>query len=98
MSERLVLMAEPRTALGKKNKALRREGKVPGVVYGPDFAATVQVQVDRKELERFYMNYGLEFPFNLVVNGDSQRVVMREVQMNNLKRAPVHVDFYAAKR
>ena len=68
------------------------------VVYGPDFERTIQVQVDRKELERFYLNYGLEYPFSLVVDGDSQRVVIREVQMNNLKRAPVHVDFYAPKR
>jgi len=98
MTERLTLMAEPRTLLGKKTKALRREGKVPGVVYGPDFKQTIQVQVDRKELERFYMNYGLEYPFSLVVEGDSQRVVIREVQMNNLKRAPVHVDFYCPKR
>ena len=98
MSERLTLMAEPRTALGKKNKALRREGKVPGVVYGPDFATTRQVQVDRKELERFYMNYGLETALTLRVEGESHRVVIREVQMNNLKRAPVHVDFYAPKR
>lgn len=98
MSERLTLMAEPRTALGKKNKALRREGKVPGVVYGPDFAQTRQVQVDRKELERFYMNYGLETPLRLRVEGESHQVVIREVQMNNLKRAPVHVDFYAPKR
>ncbi len=98
MSERLTLMAEPRTALGKKNKALRREGKVPGVVYGPEIAETIQVQVDRKELERFYMNYGLETPLTLRWEGGSAQVVIREVQMNNLKRAPVHVDFYAPRR
>jgi len=98
MSERLTLMAEPRTALRKKNKALRREGKVPGVVYGPEVAETIQVQVDRKELEKFYMNYGLETPLTLRWEGGSARVVIREVQMNNLKRAPVHVDFYAPKR
>jgi len=98
MSERLTLMAEPRTALGKKNKALRREGKVPGVVYGPEIPATIQVQVDRKELERFYMNYGLETPLTLRWEGGSAQVVIREVQMNNLKRAPVHVDFYAPRR
>lgn len=98
MSERLTLMAEPRTALRKKNKALRREGKVPGVVYGPEVAETIQVQVDRKELEKFYMNYGLETPLTLRWEGGSARVVIREVQMNNLKRAPVHVDFYCPKR
>ena len=98
MTERITLMAEPRTALGKKNKALRREGKTPGVVYGPYFKETRQVQVDQKELERLYMNYGLETPLTLRVGTESVRVVIREVQMNNLKRAPVHVDFYVPKR
>jgi len=61
----LVLMAEPRTALGKKNGAIRREGKVPGVVYGPGYEQTIQVQVDRREFERFYVNTGLNKPFTL---------------------------------
>lgn len=98
MSERLTLMAEPRTVIGKKVAQLRREGKVPGVVYGPQITETIQVQLDRKEFERFYMNYGLETPFTLRWEGGQQRVVIREVQMDNIKRVPIHVDFYAAAR
>jgi ribosomal protein L25 (general stress protein Ctc) len=44
------------------------------------------------------MNYGLETPLTLRWEGGSAQVVIREVQMNNLKRAPVHVDFYAPRR
>ena len=36
-----ILMAEPRTVLGKKNKALRRTGRIPGVVYGPTVQGTI---------------------------------------------------------
>jgi large subunit ribosomal protein L25 len=90
----LVLMAEPRTALGKKNGAIRREGKVPGVVYGPSYEQTVQVQVDRREFERFYLNTGLNKPFTLKWDGGQARVVMRDVQMNHLGTTAVHVDFY----
>jgi large subunit ribosomal protein L25 len=98
MTERLTLMAEPRTVLGKQVSRLRRDGKVPGVVYGPEIEGTIQVQVDRKEFERFYMNYGLEVPFTLRWGSGSRRVVIREVQMDNVKRAPLHIDFYAPKR
>jgi large subunit ribosomal protein L25 len=90
----LVLIAEPRTALGKKNGALRREGKLPGVVYGPGYDETIQVQVDRREFERFYVTNGLNKPFTLKWDGGSARVVIRDVQMNHLGTTPVHVDFY----
>jgi large subunit ribosomal protein L25 len=93
----LVLMAEPRTALGKKNGALRREGKIPGVVYGPGYEQTIQVQVDRRELEKLYLNLGLNVPFTLKWDNTSTQVVIREVQMNYLGNVPVHVDFFDGK-
>jgi len=94
MESRLVLMAEPRTVLRKKNGALRREGKVPGVVYGPGYESTIQVQVERREFERFYQLHGLNKPFTLQWDGGQARVVMRDVQMNHLGNIPLHVDFY----
>lgn len=97
MAAPLVLMAEPRTALGKKNGALRREGKIPGVVYGPSYEQTIQVQVDTKEFMRFYLNLGLNMPFSLKWDGGQAKVVIREVQMNHLGTVPVHVDFFDGK-
>lgn len=97
MAAPLVLMAEPRTVLGKKNGALRREGKVPGVIYGPSHDETIQVQVDRREFERFYLSVGLNKPFSLKLDGHSTWVVIRDVQMNHLGTAPIHVDFYDGK-
>lgn len=98
MAAPLVLMAEPRTTLGKKNGALRRQGKVPGVIYGPSHAETIQVQVDRRDFEKFYLSIGLNKPFSLKVDGHSTRVVIREVQMNHLGNVPVHVDFFDDKK
>ena len=93
MAAPLVLMAEPRTALGKKNGAIRRAGKVPGVVYGPGHEQTIQVQVDRREFERFYVKTASK-PFTLKWDGGQARVVIRDVQMNHLGTTAVHVDFY----
>jgi large subunit ribosomal protein L25 len=95
--DELILMAEPRTVVGKKVKQLRREGLVPGVVYGPGLSAagTVQVSVNRREFERFYMTHGHSTLFELRWNGGSQQVFIRDVQEEPVKRMPLHVDFFA---
>ena len=58
MTDRLILRAEPREIHGKKVKRLRREGLVPGVVYGPVVSQTVSVSVNRREFERFFSRNG----------------------------------------
>lgn len=96
MADELILMAEPRTVLGKQVKALRRQGLVPGVVYGPAVSgATVQVSVNRRELERFYGAHGHATLFTLRWPGGSQQVFIKEVQVEPVRRAPLHVDFFA---
>ena len=91
----LILRAEPRTVLGKQVKALRRAGKIPGVVYGPVLKETIQVQVDRRELERLFHRLGYSTMFTLRWEGGEQPVFIREVQMHPVRQAPLHVDFFA---
>jgi large subunit ribosomal protein L25 len=93
----LILMAEPRTVVGKKVKQLRRVGLVPGVVYGPGLSGggTVQVSVQRRDFERFYMAHGHSTLFTLQWDGGSQQVFIREVQEEPVKRMPLHVDFFS---
>jgi large subunit ribosomal protein L25 len=95
--DELILMAEPRTVVGKQVKRLRREGLVPGVVYGPGLSGdgTVQVSVGRREFERFYLAHGHSTLFTLSWNGGTQQVFIRDVQEDPVKRAPLHVDFFA---
>ena len=50
MADNISIVAEPREVVGKKVKALRREGLVPGVVYGQ--SDPVNVQMERKALRR----------------------------------------------
>jgi large subunit ribosomal protein L25 len=95
MANELILMAEPRTVLGKQVKALRRQGLVPGVVYGPAVGETIQVSVGRRELERFYQAHGHATLFTLSWDGGSQQVFIKEVQVEPVRRAPLHVDFFA---
>lgn len=94
MAKELILMAEPRTVLGKQNKALRRSGKVPGVIYGPGMDGTIQVAVERRALERTYIRIGLSTLLTVDLDGDAHHVMINEVQQDPITRAPLHVDFF----
>ncbi|MDQ3780287.1 MAG: 50S ribosomal protein L25 [Chloroflexota bacterium] len=91
----LVLNAERRTLLGKQVKQLRRVGRVPGIVYGPVSPETVPVTVDRREFDRFYQVTGHSTLFTLKWNDGEHSVFIREVQQDPIRRAPLHIDFFA---
>jgi large subunit ribosomal protein L25 len=95
--DELILRAEPRTVVGKKVKQLRRDGLIPGVVYGPGLTSqeTVQVSVNRRDFDRFYMAHGHSTLFSLQWDGGSQTVFIREVQQEPVKRTALHIDFFA---
>jgi large subunit ribosomal protein L25 len=95
MSDELILRAEPRDVHGKKVKRLRREGLVPGVVYGPVVDNTVSVSVNRREFDKFYQRTGHSTVFTLEWDGGNQPVLIREVQVDPVTRNPLHVDFFA---
>lgn len=95
--DELILRAEPRTVVGKKVKQLRRDGLVPGVIYGPglDAESTLQVTVNRREFDKFYLAHGHSTLFTLEWEGGKQQVFIREVQEEPVKRSPLHIDFFA---
>jgi large subunit ribosomal protein L25 len=95
MANELILMAEPREIHGKKVKRLRREGLVPGVVYGPVLDETVSVSVNEREFRKFYMAHGHSTIFTLKWDGGSQPVLVREVQRDPVRQDMLHVDFFA---
>jgi large subunit ribosomal protein L25 len=91
----LVLRAEPRSVVGKKVKQLRRDGLIPGVVYGPVVEGTVQVSVNRRDFEKFYNAAGTSTLFTLEWDGGTQPVFIREVQLEPVRHDPLHIDFFA---
>ena len=95
MANDLTLRAEPRTIHGKKVSRLRREGLVPGVVYGPVVSETISVSVNRRDFEKFFMTNGHSTVFTLTWDGGKQPVIIREVQVDPVTRAPLHIDFFA---
>ena len=89
------LVAEPRAGSGKgAARQARRDGKVPGVVYG-DHKDPVNVQFDfNKLLTQLRAGRFMSTLFNLKVEGqDDVRVICRGVQRDVVKDLPTHVDF-----
>ena len=91
----LEFAAQRRTVVGKKVRQLRREGLVPGIVYGPVVEGTVPVSVDRREFLKFYQTNGHSTLFVLRWEDGDQSVFIREVQQDPVRREPLHVDFFA---
>lgn len=87
--------AQKRTVTGKQVARLRREGFVPGIVYGPVIEETVPVMVDRREFMKFYQAHGHATLFDLKWDGGVESVFIREVQVDPLRRDPLHIDFFA---
>ena len=95
MANELTLRAEPRTVHGKKVNRLRREGLIPGVVYGQVVKEPVSVSVNQREFDKFFRSAGHSSIFTLNWDGGSQPVLIREVQQDPVTRASLHIDFFA---
>ena len=88
------LAASSRPLFGKgPARAARRDGLVPAVIYGSDLEP-VMISVERKALERQIHVPGFFIRLvNVNFDGESHRVLPREVQFHPVSDAPLHVDF-----
>lgn len=94
MSETLNLSAETRDRAGKgASRALRREGRVPAVVYGGN-EEPLTIHVEAKELVR---QLGTGHFFNSIVEitvaGNTVRTLPKDVAFHPVSDRPLHVDF-----
>ena len=97
MGDKITLKLTERTVHGKKVKALRREGVVPAVVYGPGMEP-VAVQVDQVLMAKVYAAAGKHAPVHLTI-GDKKRIAMiKDVEVDNVKRRINHVSFHAVRQ
>jgi len=88
------LAAVTRSGTGKgAARSVRREGRVPAVVYGGGQKAE-PISVDYKEINKLiYAGHFLTSIFELEVGGRKERVLPRDYQLDVVTDRPVHVDF-----
>ncbi|WP_310469137.1 50S ribosomal protein L25/general stress protein Ctc [Sphingomonas sp.] len=94
MSEQLTLPAETRDRAGKgASRALRRDGRVPAVIYG-DKKQPLSVHVEEKLLARMLSSGHFMNTIVMVeVGGKPHRTLPKDVQFHPVSSRPAHVDF-----
>jgi large subunit ribosomal protein L25 len=94
VADKFTLEAQPRTAVGKKNNALRRSGFVPAVVYGPS-VESFNVQIQARTLTQTLLKAGGTNVIDMQIEGRTQQVIARVVQRDIIRGDILHVDFLA---
>ena len=87
------LQASIRQPLGKRSRRLVREGKLPAVVYGHNTDAT-PIVLDKLEFQKVFVKSGRTHLVDLAIDGRTEKVLVREVQMHPRFIGPIHVDLY----
>jgi len=95
MSDALNLPAEARERAGKgASRALRREGRVPAVIYGGKEEPQT-IHVEEKELVRQLMTgHFMNSIVQVVIGGESVRTLPKDVALHPVTDRPTHVDFF----
>jgi large subunit ribosomal protein L25 len=84
--------ARPRAGKGAA-RAVRRGGRVPGVIYG-DNQPPLNISLDGAELsQRVFAGKFLTTLYDVDVDGTKVRVIPRDFQIDSLRDVPIHVDF-----
>jgi len=97
--DEVTLNAERGRATGKgAARRLRRDGKVPGTVYGLQ-SEPVSVAVSDRELGHILHGPGgINTLIDLKIDGNAELVLARQVQRHPVRHSLVHVDFVRVRR
>ena len=93
MAEAQKLSVRPRTVLGKKVGRLRREGRLPGVIFG-GHADSVPVDTDQRAFELGFRSFGQTTLLSLEgLDGGEVPALVHSVARNPRTGRMIHVDF-----
>lgn len=88
---KILLSANLRKIFGKKLKRLRKDGSVPGNVYGPDFKS-LAVTLNYKEFLKTYKKVKETAVFYLKVDEKEIPVLIKNIQKHPIIGTIIHVD------
>jgi len=90
----MIVQAKPRS-LSVKARRLRREGYVPGVIYGPQVEAPVHVAIREPDLEELFKHITRSTTLEVrVEGGETYHVFLKDIQVDPITDRFLHVDFY----
>lgn len=90
--EDIVIEAKKREIIGKQVKALRREGWIPAVIYGPEIEP-IAISLDAKIANRLLPRITSSQFITVDVEGEQYTTLVRDRQQHVIHNNLLHVDF-----
>jgi large subunit ribosomal protein L25 len=90
--DNVILKATARTKTGRHVRALRRSGLLPGIIYGHN-VEPVAISLDARDAAKVLGRLSSSSLVTIDVDGKQYPSLVREKQMNYIKRNLIHVDF-----
>ncbi len=98
MTDQIVLQADKRTIKGKQVGTLRRQGILPGIIYGrigKEQLEPIMIQLNLHEASKIINTLTGSSLVRVEVEGEQYPVVLREVQKDIIYGTLRHIDFMA---
>ncbi len=90
--DKIIINAQKRTVFGKKVGALRREGMIPGVIYGHK-ENPISIMMNAREVTRAVQGLTPSSIVTIKIGKESHAALIREKQRNYLRNELIHIDF-----
>ena len=90
--ETFTLALDSRSVRKKKVRSLRREGILPGVIYGKGLES-IPIQVKEKDFERVYKKSHGTAIIETTIEGKNIHVLIQQIQRDTLSQDINHIDF-----
>lgn len=91
--EETVLKAQARQVVGKQVKVLRRQGRLPAVLYGHTLPAPILVTLEMREASRMLPSISASHLVTVEVDGERYPALVRERQRHPVLGSLLHLDF-----
>lgn len=96
MADKIVLEATRRDIEGKEVRHLRRQGIIPGVLYGPTIDS-IPLQVEWTTLRPVLREAGASQLIAMNISGEEHNALVRDVQRDPIRGDVLHIDFYRVR-
>lgn len=74
------------------SRKLRKEGKIPAVLYGKN-VTSIPISINEKDTNNILLRYGGNSIYNIIVDGSTFTTIMKEIQRDPVSGKVIHVDF-----
>ena len=92
--EKFVLEAQKREVIGKKVKALRREGLIPAIIYGSGIDP-IPISLITKDVTQTLKKVGANTLITIKMGKKEHLTLVRDIQRDFIKLDLLHMDFQA---